>query len=306
MSGRLIPGRHRLVPAGLVLCAMLALAGCAPRYPAGVDVDRSISAVSQDSRVRFIVIHYTAAGNTASLLTLSRGDVSAHYLVTDSRPVKVYQLVPEDRNAWHAGKSSWYGHTSINNASIGIEIVNGGESPAPDGTLQWADYSPAQLHAVMALVRDIAQRHGVRPENIVAHSDVAPQRKSDPGPLFPWKRFALAGLGRWYDETAARGYQAQFEANGVPGPAWFQAQLERVGYAVPRSGALDAETTRVIAAFQMHYRPERCDGTADAATAAILLALPTEGSALAGGPLDRPGRGDSVAPAAIGTGVEAP
>jgi N-acetylmuramoyl-L-alanine amidase len=305
MRSHLIPGRHRLTAATVVLCAMLALAGCAPRYPAGVDVDRTISAVGQDSRVRFIVIHYTAAGNTGSLLTLSRGDVSAHYLVMDSRPVKVYQLVPEDRNAWHAGKSSWYGHTSINNASIGVEIVNGGETPGPDGTLQWAGYSQAQLHAVMLLVRDIAQRHGVRPENIVAHSDVAPQRKSDPGPLFPWKRFALAGLGRWYDETAARGYQAQFESGGMPDAAWFQAQLERVGYAVPRSGVLDAETTRVIAAFQMHYRPERCDGTADAATAAILLALPTQGSGLGRGPQDSRGPGDSLAPAASGTAAPA-
>jgi N-acetylmuramoyl-L-alanine amidase len=306
MSSRLVPDRRRLAAAGAVLCAMLALAGCAPRYPAGVDVDRSISAVSQDSRVRFIVIHYTAAGNTGSLLTLSRGDVSAHYLVMDSHPVKVYQLVAEDRNAWHAGKSSWYGHTSINNASIGIEIVNAGESPGPDGTLQWATYSEAQLRAVMLLVRDIAQRHGVRPENIVAHSDVAPQRKSDPGPLFPWKRFALAGLGRWYDETAALGYQAQFESGGVPDAAWFQAQLERVGYAVPRSGVLDAETTRVIAAFQMHYRPERCDGAADAATAAILLALPTQGSALASDPQDPLDRGDSAAPPADGINMDDP
>jgi N-acetylmuramoyl-L-alanine amidase len=288
---------------------MLALAACAPRYPAGVDVDRSISAVSQDSRVRFIVIHYTASGNTGSLLTLSRADVSVHYLVMDSHPVKVYQLVPEDRNAWHAGQSSWYGHTSINNASIGIEIVNMGDSPGPGGTLQWADYSEAQLNAVMLLVGDIARRHGVRPENIVAHSDVAPQRKSDPGPRFPWKRFALAGLGRWYDETAAGGYQAQFEANGVPDAAWFQAQLERVGYAVPHSGVLDAETTRVIAAFQMHYRPERCDGAADAATAAILLALPTNGSALAGnppGPSGPSGRGSSVVPTAAGATAQEP
>jgi N-acetylmuramoyl-L-alanine amidase len=265
----------------LALSAALVLAGCAPRYPAGLDVDRSISAVSQDSRVRFIVIHYTATGNRGALLTLSRADVSVHYLITDNRPVKIYQLVPEDRNAWHAGESSWYGHTSINNASIGIEIVNSGDFLAPDGTLEWADYSEAQIEAVMLLVRDIARRHDVRPQDIVGHSDVAPQRKSDPGPKFPWRRLAMAGLGRWYDETAARASQAFFDTSGVPDAAWFQTQLERVGYAVPHSGTFDTETARVIKAFQMHYRPERCDGIADAATAGILQVLPTLGSGYA-------------------------
>jgi N-acetylmuramoyl-L-alanine amidase len=268
-------GEATWLRAMLALCAVLVLAGCAARYPAGLDVDRSINAIGQDSRVRFIVLHYTAAGDASSLLTLSRGDVSAHYLVTDTHPVRVYQLVPEERNAWHAGDSSWYGHTSVNNASIGIEIVNQGDTRSLDGTLRWEAYSEDQIQAVMLLVRGIAARHGVLPENIVGHSDVAPQRKVDPGPYFPWKRLAAAGLGRWFDETAAQGFQAFFDANGLPDAAWFQAQLERVGYAVPHSGVFDPETTRVIAAFQMHYRPQRCDGVADAQTAAVLLALPT-------------------------------
>jgi N-acetylmuramoyl-L-alanine amidase len=253
---------------------MLVLAGCASRYPEGVDVDRSILAVSQDSRVRFIVLHYTAGDDAASLLTLSRGDVSAHYLVTDTRPVHVYQLVPEDRNAWQAGESSWYGHTAINNSSIGIEIVNAGDTRAADGTLRWEPYHEDQIQTVMLLVRDIARRHGVRPKNIVGHSDVAPQRKVDPGPQFPWRRLAEAGLGRWYDESAAAEFQTFFEKNGMPDAAWFQAQLARAGYEVPRSGVFDPETTRVIAAFQMHYRPSRCDGVADVETASVLMALP--------------------------------
>jgi N-acetylmuramoyl-L-alanine amidase len=277
--------RHAMRQAGqawpraiLPLCIALLLAGCAqPRYSAGIDVDRSISAVAQDSRVRFIVIHYTSIGNHASLNTLSLGDVSAHYLVTDTAPVKVYALVPEDRNAWHAGLSSWYGHTSVNNASIGIEIVNQGYTRRPDGTLHWYPYPPAQIRTVMQLVRDIAQRHGVRPENIVGHSDVSPQRKDDPGPLFPWKQLAQAGLGRWYDENLAKEFQGFFERNGLPDAAWFQMQLKRIGYAVPRTGAFDAETSRVIAAFQMHYRQRQFDGVADTETAGILLALPRHG-----------------------------
>jgi N-acetylmuramoyl-L-alanine amidase len=257
----------------------LALAGCAARYPSGVDVDRSIQAVSQDSRVRFIVLHYTAGDDYASLRELSRGDVSVHYLLTDTHPVHVYQLVPEDRNAWHAGESSWYGHTSINNASIGIEIVNRGDTRDASGALHWEPYHEDQIQAVMLLVRAIAQRHGVLPENIVGHSDVAPQRKVDPGPLFPWHRLAVAGLGRWYDENAVPALQAQFDKDGVPDATWFQARLESAGYAVPHTGVFDPETTRVIAAFQMHYRPARCDGVADAETAAILLALPVQSEA---------------------------
>lgn len=257
-----------------VLFAFLLLSGCAQRWPAGLDVDTSVNAVSQDSRVRFIVLHYTSGSNAASLLTLSRGDVSAHYLVMGGTPVKIYRLVPEDRNAWHAGDSSWYGHTSVNNASIGIEIVNDGPTKTPDGITRWQDYSEAQIQAVILLVRDIARRQGVQPENIVGHSDVAPQRKTDPGPRFPWQRLAQNGLGRWYDTMAAKLAQTGYERAGIPDAAWFQAQLERVGYAVPHSGSFDAETTRVIAAFQMHYRPERCDGAADAETAGILAALP--------------------------------
>lgn len=254
--------------------ALAALAGCAQRWPAGLDVDTSINAVSQDSRVRFIVLHYTGGSERASLLTLSQGEVSVHYVVSDTQPVKVYRLVPEDRNAWHAGDSSWHGHTSINNASIGIEIVNRGPVPAADGAQQWQPYTPAQIRAVILLVRDIARRHGVQPENIVGHSDVAPQRKTDPGPAFPWKQLAQAGLGRWYAEAAEQQLLQAYLRQGPPDAAWFQAQLERVGYAVPHSGTFDAETTRVIAAFQMHYRPARYDGAPDAETAAILQALP--------------------------------
>ncbi len=212
-------------------------------------------------------------GVTADAL---RGNVSAHYLLTDTHPVHLYQLVPEDRNAWHAGDSSWYGRTYVNNASIGIEIVNNGDTAHPTARGTGSPITKTQIQAVMLLVQDVAQRHGVLPKNIVGHSDIAPQRKVDPGPLFPWRRLAAAGLGRWYDESAVPGLRAFFENNGVPDAGWFQARLESVGYAVPRTRAFDAETTRVIAAFQMHYRPSRCDGAADAETAAVLLALPAQ------------------------------
>jgi N-acetylmuramoyl-L-alanine amidase len=118
------------------------------------------------------------------------------------------------------------------------------------------------------------------PENIVGHGDVAPGRKVDPGPSFPWKKLAQLGVGRWFDETLAAKYQADFVRNGPPDAAWFQQQLKRVGYAVPENGYFDQKTLAVIAAFQAHYRPALVTGKPDAQTAARLQALPTSGSGL--------------------------
>ncbi len=271
-----IPGAGRRRTA-LALLGALALTGCARRWPAGLDVDTSLNAVSQDSRVRFIVLHYTDGSQAASLRTLSQGDVSAHYLVSDEQTgpgrVRVYNLVPEDRNAWHAGESSWFGRTALNNASIGIEITNSGPAPGPDGETRWEPYTEAQIRTVILLVRDIARRHGVLPENIVGHSDIAPQRKTDPGPAFPWGRLAREGLGRWYDEDAALAASLRYQAAALPDASWFQEELARVGYDAPCTGVFDPATTLVIAAFQMHYRPSRADGAPDAETAGILSVL---------------------------------
>ena len=172
----------------------------------------------------------------------------------------------DSRRAYHAGESSWQGTTQLNAASIGIEIVNRGDR---DDT--WQDYPPAQIDAVVALVKRLAREYGVRPDHIVGHSDIAPQRKVDPGPKFPWKRLADEGLIPWPDGALVAARRADYERTCPR--EWFQARLERVGYDVPTTGALDPETRRVIAAFQMKYRPARFDGTPDAETAAILDAL---------------------------------
>jgi N-acetylmuramoyl-L-alanine amidase len=262
--------RHGL--AGL-LCA-LALAGCATAPLRPYTLDDSLQAASQSSRVRFIVLHYTASDRARSLQLLSQGKVSSHYLVSDELPGKVYALVDENRAAWHAGPSSWYGYTWLNASSIGIEIVNPGWVDDGRGGRAWLHpFNEAQIQAIIALVQDIAQRHGVEPRNIVAHSDIAPTRKQDPGPLFPWKRLAAAGLGRWYDEALAADFRLAFEAKGVPDAAWFQENLARVGYGIERTGNFDEATIKTIAAFQMHYRPARSDGLPDAETAAVLQAL---------------------------------
>jgi N-acetylmuramoyl-L-alanine amidase len=247
-----------------------ALAACSAYHPGGLDIDRSIHARSQDSRVQFVVLHYTVANNAAALKILAHGNVSSHYLVTDETPPHVYQLVDENRRAWHAGVSQWFGRTDLNASSIGVEIVNAGRRP--DGT--FAPYPPAQIKVVAALLKDVIKRHQIKSAYVVGHSDIAPQRKTDPGPRFPWEELARQGIGRWYDSQAAARYQRTFERNGLPDAQWIQRQLARVGYDCPRTGVLDAATTKVIAAFQMHYRPERYDGVPDARTLGILAALP--------------------------------
>ncbi|MVW71911.1 MULTISPECIES: N-acetylmuramoyl-L-alanine amidase [unclassified Bordetella] len=261
-------------PALLCASLTLALAGCAaPRAPTSLRIDDSIRAVSQDSRVRYIVLHYTSANNEVSLRLLSQGNVSSHYLITDTPRPQVYRLVDESRTAWHAGESRWFKQVSVNPVSIGIELVNQGRTDLPQGQATWEPYSENQIQALILLLKDLIARHGVKPENIVGHSDIAPQRKTDPGPLFPWKRLAQAGIGRWYDEARAATYWVSLQQQGVPDIAWFQRQLELLGYACPQTGKLDRETKNVLAAFQMHYRPHDYQGKPDAETAAIMMAL---------------------------------
>lgn len=238
----------------------------------GLVIDRTHTAKSQDSRVQFLVIHYTAEDFPSSFKTLTEGPVSAHYLVNDN-PVVIYQLVDETRRAYQAGVSSWQGQTQLNAASIGIEIVNKGFRVNKDtGERMWFDYPQAQIDKVIELVKDIVKRHDIKPDRIVGHSDIAPQRKTDPGPRFPWKQLADAGIIPWPDPAKVAAKLPDYEKE-LPDVDWFQHQLARHGFAVPYSGVLDDATMNVVAAFQMKYRPAKFDGVPDAETAAILDVL---------------------------------
>lgn len=244
--------------------------GCA----AGPPIDsRYYPAKAQNSRVQFIVLHYTNEDLDSSVRILTERDVSAHYLVSDGDPPRIYRLVDESRRAWHAGSdASWRGATQINASSIGIEIVNRGDQKGPDGVTQFAPYPDVQIDLLIELVRDIARRHAVPPNRIVGHSDVAPQRKIDPGPLFPWQRLAAAGLIPWPDAASVQAQRALFDTQ-PPDAAWYQQRLSSVGYRVPDSGQFDEPTRRVLAAFQMRHRPSRYDGLPDSETAALLAVL---------------------------------
>ncbi len=173
------------------------------------------------------------------------------------------------------GDSQWNGRTWLNSSSIGIEMVNQGYTETAEGR-EWQPWSEQQVDALVLLLKDIMQRHGLTAASVVGHSDIAPQRKVDPGPAFPWgERLAQEDLIYWPEPQAVATHLTVF-IEQLPTITWFQEQLAQIGYAVPEHGELDAVTRNVVAAFQMKYRPRLYDGEPDAQTAAMLLALTTQ------------------------------
>lgn len=252
----------------LTTLAALLLSGCATQ---GLFIDRTYTAKGQSSRAKFLVLHYTVADTNRSINILTNQVVSAHYLVTNDPTPVVYQLVDESRQANHAGFSYWRGYTYLNASSIGIEIVNRGFTEDANGRV-WYPYPPEQVDRIIALVKDIVARHNIPPENVIGHADIAPTRKQDPGPLFPWAQLAAAGLTVWPDAQKVASARQVYDVQ-LPDVAWFQTKLSQFGYEVPKSGELDAGTRAALSAFQMRFRPMTIDGTPDAETASLLEAL---------------------------------
>ena len=259
------------------------LAGCGTQR--FVDVD----AASQSSRIRHIVIHFTSVDFAESLRLLAEpeGRVSTHYLIPQpgdasySRSrLKVFRLVDESQSAWHAGQSFWAGAGALNASSIGIELVNrsaceplGLDARPPWERCRFLEFNPDQIALLIELLADILNRHpGIRPVNIVAHSDIAPGRRLDPGPTFPWRLLHEHGIGAWPDEAAVARHRVHFEAT-PPSLDLLQRALAAYGYAIEETGQLDARTRAVLVAFQMHFRPSDWFGQPDIDTAAILFAL---------------------------------
>lgn len=202
--------------------------------------------------VDVLVLHYTELPLQESLDVLCDGTrearVSAHYVLAEDGTA--YRLVPEERVAWHAGRSHWRGREALNATSIGIEIVN------LHGDRH--DYPPQQIAALIELCHGILARHpAIEPRNVVGHSDIAPQRKIDPGRRFPWKTLADAGIGLW-PRTEAR------PLFGEPLDA-----LQRYGYAPP----VAVPPREIVKAFQRHFRPAKVDGIADPETRLLLAGL---------------------------------
>ena len=249
-------------------CALLsACSSLGPQLNYTLNTD--FEAQGHNSRVRHVVIHYTSSPFPVALKTLTQQNVSSHYLITDTNQPVVYQLVDENRRAWHAGVSAWYDYPDLNTSSIGIELVNEGRRP----DLSWAPYTPQQIETLIALLHDIVAKHNIPAEHIVGHSDIAPQRKIDPGPLFPWEQLAQAGLGRWFDAGTAQHFSDFYAAEGLPTPIETQQLLQQIGYPIDITGQWDAASINVLRAFQMRYRPAQHDGMLDTETAGILRAL---------------------------------
>lgn len=251
------------------LSLLALLVGCASQPDSSVAEGVNLEWVSRPrtAAVTHLVLHHTATGNESSLKILSGRDpatrVSVHYLVTDEPEPRMIEIIPEDRVAFHAGLSHWAGVRDLNSTSIGIEIVN------LDGNVH--PYSEAQFAVVASLAADIVKRHGIRPENVVAHSDIAPGRKLDPGRLFPWYRLEReAGVGCWADAS-----DVAVKLRATPTLPLFEIQqaLTRWGYDVPATGKHDEVTRNAVAAFQRHHRPSKVDGIPDRETVAILLTL---------------------------------
>ncbi|MQA38225.1 N-acetylmuramoyl-L-alanine amidase [Rugamonas aquatica] len=263
----------KLLPLTALSTAAALLAGCAtvPPPPAGPRLDTTLSARSQSDRIKYIILHYTVSDLPRSIKTLTQQEVSAHYLLTDTEQPFFYTLVDESRQANHAGLSSWKIYNQLNSASIGIEIVNPGFVETPQGRV-YAPFKPAQIDQLILLLKQIVARHDIKPENILGHNDIAPQRKQDPGPLFPWKQLADAGLVAWPEASRVAARLPLFQQQ-LPDVAWFQRKLAQHGYAVPQTGELDQATRNVMVVFQSKYRQSLYDGVPDAESAAILDVL---------------------------------
>ena len=192
-----------------------------------------------------------------------------------------YQLVDENKRAYHAGVSAWRADKNLNDTSIGIEIVNTGYTTDASGKRVFAPFDEAQIRKVAALVKDIVNRYQIPATNILAHSDIAPTRKQDPGPLFPWKRlYDEYQIGMWYDEAAKQSFYDLAVSTDFPSKyndSTFifnvQTQLQKFGYGLDLSGKWDDATKKTIEAFQYHFRPQNYDGILDPETFAILQAL---------------------------------
>ena len=237
---------------------------------------------------KFIIMHFTAncSGQESwrSFFNFLR-PVSTHYLIDVDG--KVTQMVPELKRAWHAGESSWHHHTSMNNVSIGIEIINPGFSkPDTDPCTNnkklwnkntgqkisgsenlWYAFTSEQIESLTKLCKSIMHRFKIPARNVLGHSDIAPGRKVDPGPLFPWQKLSEQGIGIWWNDVQPCANYTTEE---------LQKKLQTFGYNIAVTGNYDEQTTKVVQAFQMHFQQNNISGIANEQTMQILNSLLTK------------------------------
>ncbi|WP_292010284.1 N-acetylmuramoyl-L-alanine amidase [Chryseobacterium sp.] len=237
-------------------------------------------AIAQNFRQKYLILHYTALLDDKSVTVLTQQSVSSHYLVNNMGDNEIYQLVDENKRAYHAGISSWRNDKNLNDTSIGIEIVNTGYTTDATGKRIFAPFSDEQVRKVAALAKDIVVRYQIPATNVLAHADIAPTRKQDPGPMFPWKKlYDEYQIGMWYDEASKQNFYTMALTDfstryNEPSFIYLiQTALQKFGYGIQPSGTWDDATKKTIEAFQYHFRPQNYDGIMDPETWAILQSL---------------------------------
>jgi N-acetylmuramoyl-L-alanine amidase len=238
------------------------------KLPRRMKASPNIGPRKSGRRPSILLLHYTGmkdAQKAIDWLCDPRSKVSCHYLIDiDGR---ITQMVDEDMRAWHSGQSSWKGEHDINSCSIGIEIQNEGH------VYGYPDFPSEQMDAVIALSKDIVARWEMRPEHVLAHSDVAPHRKIDPGEKFAWHRLHREGVGHWVKPSPISNGSILKMGDEGESVSALQAMLALYGYGVEISGSFSEETAAAVRAFQRHFRTERIDGIADQSTVGTLHRL---------------------------------
>jgi N-acetylmuramoyl-L-alanine amidase len=262
------------------------VAGCSCSN-SSIKFDESIHSPNRNSRIKYIVLHYTATNfkNTVDIFTnnstLPR-EVSAHYVIPENldssyhyKKLKVFRLVKNAERAWHAGVSSWKCVAGLNDQSIGIELVNRAScrSIAEKEYCYFSDFDPQQIKLLLETLNYLMiQYPHIQATNIIAHSDIAPNRKLDPGPRFPWELLYRHGHGAWFDYQTMIKYAEKFTLS-MPSLLTIQQALRKYGYNLEISGEFDKQTSQVVSAFQRHFVQDNVTGVINIKTAAVLFAL---------------------------------
>ena len=243
---------------------------------------KKYSSKSQNERIRFIIIHYTATTDEVGLRALTQGGVSSHFFISSKDEEPIYNLVPLDKRAWHAGISEFGGRNNLNDTSIGIEITSYGVRDEKKDIKDYGFFIPedkyiefteGQIKKLARLLTNLISQYNIKPIDILGHSDIAPTRKIDPGPKFPWERlFKEYGIGAWYNEKDKKFFMNE-KLYSVTPIFKIKEEFRKYGYKINSTNEWDEESRRVVYSFQAHFNPKGLSGNMDLETFAILKAL---------------------------------
>ena len=243
---------------------------------------KKYSSKSQNERIRFIIIHYTATTDEVGLRALTQGGVSSHFFISSKDEEPIYNLVPLDKRAWHAGISEFGGRNNLNDTSIGIEITSYGVRDEKKDIKDYGFFIPedkyiefteGQIKKLARLLTNLISQYDIKPTDILGHSDIAPTRKIDPGPKFPWERlFKEYGIGAWYNEKDKKFFMNE-KLYSVTPIFKIKEEFRKYGYKINNTDEWEEESRRVVYSFQAHFNSKNLSGMMDLETFAILKAL---------------------------------